>query len=235
MEVLLLEDDHYFREFFKKLLYELPEVKMVRDTGNSQEAIKLTRLHQPDLIILDIELVDDEMNGLQVAQQIYSFNKEAYLLFLTAYSQYAISSFAVHPYSYILKPIVIEEFKSIVKEIADEINLKQLPNTNALCIKIGRKKYFICQDDIFFIEVQNKQCIIHTKSEKLAVNKTLEEIKKQLNDNFIRVHRSYIVNVKQIKSIQEIWDRTYAVDFLDYPYKARMSRNEYQKNSKYFT
>ncbi len=94
---------------------------------------------------------------------------------------------------------------------------------------MGRKKYFLYKNDILFIEVQNKQCIVHTKSERIAVNKTLEEINKQLSDDFIRVHRSYIINVKQIKSIQKVWDRTYEIDFFDYPYKAHMSRNEYQK------
>jgi len=125
MNVLVLEDDVYTREFFTMLLHDIPGVTNISVTPDGKQAINLARYQRPDLILLDIELVNDDLNGMEVAKQIYSFDQEAYLVFLTAHSQYAISSFAVHPYSYILKPIVIEEFKTVIEEIADKVKNKR--------------------------------------------------------------------------------------------------------------
>jgi len=229
MDVLLLEDEVNTREFFTMLLYDIPGVTSVTSTCNGQEAINLARHHHPDLILLDIELINDDLNGMEVAKQIYTFDQEAYLVFLTAHSQYAISSFAVHPYSYILKPIVIEEFKAVIKEIVDKVNTKDMQSDHTLVVPSGHRKDFILKEDIRFIEVQGKQSIINTKLGQWATYKPLEELGKQLNDDFIRVHRSFIVNIKQIKSIKEIYDRTYEIELRDHAQKIPMSRNAYSK------
>lgn len=233
MKIVLLEDDEGPRVFFKKLLYEIPEVDKVMDTSSGHEAIKLSKTQHPDLIILDIEL-NDVLNGLEVAKCIYEFDNEAYFLFLTGHPEYAVSSFAVHPFSYILKPIIIEEFKTTINEIGNKVKQRNTQNYNIFIIKSGNEHLFVHQDEIIFIEVKNKVCIIHAKSGKWSVYKSLNEIKQQLNDDFIRVHRSFIVNAKKIKCIREIWDRTYEIEFFDYSLKAQMSRNEYYKNLKRF-
>ncbi len=229
MDVLLLEDEVSTRDFFTMLLHDIPGVTKVMSTSNGKEAINLARYHHPDLILLDIELVNDDLNGLEVAKQIYSFNQDACLVFLTAHSQYAISSFAVHPYSYILKPIVIDEFKAVIKEIADMVNAAGIRTDHALVVPFGHKKDFILKEDIRFIEVHGKQSIINTKFGQWTTYKPLEELEKQLNEDFIRVHRSFIVNIKQIKSIKEVYDRTYEIEIRDYSHKIPMSRNAYSK------
>lgn len=229
LNILLLEDEKYTRMFFKKLLYEIPEVLLVIDTSNGKEAIQLARQNDFNLILLDIELMDDDINGLQVAKQIYEFNKEAYYVFVTAYAKYAVSSFAVHPYSYVLKPIVIDDFKALIKEIADRVNRNERQNNN-LIIQSADGKEFINMDDIIFIEIENKKSIIHSKHQKWYIYKSLDQINTQLNDSFLRVHRSYIVNKKQIKKIKAVWDRSYEIEFWDYPMKAQMSRYQYKKH-----
>lgn len=229
MDVLLLEDEVNTRDFFALLLHEIPEVTRVWDTSSSNEAVNLARYHHPDLILLDIELVNDELNGMEAAKQIYNFDQEAYLIFITAHSQYAISSFAVHPYSYILKPIVIEEFKAIIKEIAYKVKDNNRRINDALVVPFGHKKDFILKEDIMFIEVHGKQSIINAKSGTWTTYKPLQELEKQLGYDFIRVHRSFIVNLRQITCIKEVSDRTYEIELRDYPQKIPMSRNAYRK------
>lgn len=92
IDVLVLEDEEYTRQFFKKLLFDLPQVSEVFDTSDSRDAIRLAKEHCPDLVLLDIELNGQDMNGLEVAKQIYSFDKDAYLVFVTGYTQYALDS-----------------------------------------------------------------------------------------------------------------------------------------------
>jgi DNA-binding LytR/AlgR family response regulator len=234
MDVLLLEDDAYTRRFFTTLLNNISEVTNVMDTSSGNEAINLAKYHHPDLILLDIELANDDLNGIDVANQIYSFDKEVYLVFLTAHSQYAISSFAVHPYSYILKPIVIEKFKALVKEIADKVTQKNMQSNHTLVVSFGRKKDFIFKDDIAFIEVRGKQSIINAKSGQWTTYQPLEKLEKQLDSAFIRVHRSFLVNIKQIKTIKEVYDRTYEIELRNFSQKIPMSRAAYSKHKHYF-
>ena len=229
MDVLLLEDEVNTREFFTMLLHSIPEVTNVMSTSEGKEAIQLARLHQPDLILLDIELINDDLTGLEVAQQIYSFDREAVLVFVTAHPQYALSSFAVHPYNYILKPIVIEEFKAIIKEVADNIKSHNKVNAPTLVVPAKRKKDFILKEDIIYIEAEGKQTIINAKAGQWITNQPLKELGHQLNSDFVRVHRSFIVNTKQIKSIIHLSDRTYEIELGDDWPKIPMSRSGYSK------
>lgn len=229
MNVLLLEDETYTRTFFTTLLYDTPGVDQVMDTSSAHEAVNLARIHHPDLILLDIELANEDLTGLEVAKQIYSFDQEAYLVFLTAHSQYAISSFAVHPYSYILKPIVIDEFKALIKEIAGKVNGQDKENRHALPVPFGHKTEYILKEDIIFIEVRGKRSIINTKTGHWSTYQPLDEIEKQLSTNFIRVHRSFLVNSNQIKTIRMVRDRTYEIELRDSRQKIPMSRNAYSK------
>jgi len=234
MDVLLLEDEVNTREFFTMLLHSIPGVTRVIATSSGEEAIQLAKHHQPDLILLDIELVNDDLTGLEVAQQIYDFDQEAYMIFVTAHSQYAISSFAVHPYSYILKPIVIEEFKSIISEVAAKVNLQVKQSADTIMVPVKRKKNFILKEDINFIEAQGKKTIISAKSGQWITNRPLGELEKQLNSDFIRVHRAFIVNKKQIKSITQISDRTYEIELRNCSHRIPMSRSAYSKYKRLF-
>ena len=101
MDVLLLEDEVNTREFFTMLLHSITEVTKVIAAPCGEEAIRLAKHHRPDLILLDIELGNDDLSGEEGAKQIYDFDQEAFMIYVTAHSQYAICSFTVHPYSYI--------------------------------------------------------------------------------------------------------------------------------------
>lgn len=235
MDVLLLEDEVNTREFFTMLLHNIPGVTKVLAASSGEEAIRLARYHRPDLILLDIELVNDDLTGMEVAQQIYDFDQEAYMIFVTAHSQYAISSFAVHPYSYILKPIVIEEFRAIISEVATKVNSQDKQIADTIMVPVRHKRSFILKEDINFIEVQGKQTIINAKSGQWVTNKPMVELEKQLNSDFIRVHRAFIVNKKQIKSVAQISDRTYEIELHDCSQRIPMSRSAYSKHKRLFS
>lgn len=228
LNILLLEDDTNTREFFKKLLLEIPEVTQVLDTGSGNEAIELARLNNFNLIILDIELNEDDINGLEVAKRIYSFNQEAFMVFVTAYSRYAVDSFAVHPYDYVIKPIVVEEFINLIKEIADKVSPNPFKNSY-FPIKSDGEITYLPMQDIIFIEVQNNKAIFHTRKGMYYANNSLDEISKNLTNQFLRVHRSFIANIEQIYKVRPVYDRSYDIEFWNYQHKARMSRNQFKK------
>lgn len=233
-DVLILEDEEYTREFFKKMIVGIPQVAKVIDTGNGISAVQLVKKYHPDLILLDIELCGQDLNGLEVAKQIYAFDQEAYMVFVTGYSQYAVDSFSVHPYSYVLKPIIVNDFIELIKEIAEKIECRQQQSEDILVIKFGHDITHIIKNQILFIEKLNGHSLIHTYDGQFKTLKTLDELAQQLDSQFVRVHRSFIVNLQHIKRVTEVYDRSYEIEFNAYPEKAQMSRYQYQKYKKLF-
>jgi DNA-binding LytR/AlgR family response regulator len=119
-------------------------------------------------------------------------------------------------------------------EVLDKVNSQNRLNINTLMVQMNRKKCFILKEDINFIEVQGKISIINAESGQWTTNKTLKELGKQLNSNFIRVHRAFIVNKKQIISITQISDRVYEIELRNCSQKIPMSRNAYSKHKQMF-
>ncbi|MTI85498.1 MAG: response regulator transcription factor [Firmicutes bacterium] len=127
VNILLLEDEYYTRRFLKKLVSENNFVNRVIDTPCGKEAINLAKKHNPSIALLDIELApEEELNGIQVAKTIYGFNPETYFVFITGYAQYAIESFAVHPYDYILKPVKKDKVDEIISSLAGKVKKRMM-------------------------------------------------------------------------------------------------------------
>lgn len=229
LRALIVEDEEYNREFLKKLLTDFPEFTHILETSDGEEAIALARKHNPDLILLDIQLHSQEMDGLNVAKSIYQFNKEAHMVFVTGYSRYAVDSFEVHPYGYILKPVSVDKFKELIKESVNRIKHQKLLTQDSIIIKARNGALHINKNDIIFIEIKKGICFIHTQNRIFKIRKTLDEIYDLLGTGFLRVHRSYIVNLKKISKTREIYDRSYQVEFWNYPETALMSRYYYPK------
>lgn len=227
IRVLILEDEDYNREFLRKLLETIPEVSEILDTADGEEAIQLARDQHPDLMLLDVELGSSKLNGLEAARSIYSFNKESYMVFVSGYSKYALDSFDVHPYGYIMKPIHIKRFQALIQEIAVLIEKDKNISLDSIALKSNNEIIHINKDEIVFIEVQHKISLIHTNNQLFELRRSLDEIEKHLDNRFLRVHRSYIVNLNKIKRIVEMHDRTYQIEFFDYPEPAYMSRQSY--------
>lgn len=234
LKVLLLEDEEYTREFLNKLLTEVPGISEVFATSSGEDAISWAKINQPQLLLFDIELGKDSPNGLDVARTIYTFNKDDYIIFVTGYSQYALDSFTVHPYSYVLKPINIARFKELIAEIVDKVEGQSKTNSDILALKTRDEAVHINKNDIFFIEVQRHRTIIHTQIDLLESRKSLDELEAMLGQDFLRVHRSYIVNLKKIKKTKEIVDRSYEIEFWNYPEPAFMSRKYYSQYKECF-
>ena len=228
LKVLVLEDEKYTREFLQAILEKIPEVKKVYTVSSSNEAVKYAKNYNPDLILLDIELEQDDYNGVEVAKEIYTFNPEVFFIFVTAYTKYAVDSFVVHPYSYIVKPVDVGELSNLVREIANKVKERNYQDQQILSVKSNNNITLIPKKDIYFIEIMGKTLFIHAENvyeAKIA----LKEVQAKLGKDFIRVHRSYIVNPTKIKNIIEIGDRSYQIEFRDYPQKAYMSRRHYNK------
>lgn len=238
LSILLLEDEHYTRRFLKKLVSENPFVDKVIDTPSGNEAISLARVHKPDVALLDIELAPEEgLNGIQVAKLIYNFNPETYFVFITGYSQYAVESFAVHPYDYILKPVKKDRVKELISNLADMVKRRNSARSSLekIMLKVKNEIFMIAPGDILFIEKQGKFNLLHTGSNVYKTYQTLGELEDKLGDNFLRVHKSFIANMDKISRIREVSNRSYEIGFDGYDKTALMSRYKFDEHKRIFS
>lgn len=236
VNILLLEDEDYTRRFLKKLVSN--NTDKVFDTSSGKEAINLAVKHKPGIALLDIELApEEELNGIQVAKAIYEFNPATYFVFITGYSQYAIESFAVHPYDYILKPVKKDKVSETIKNLAGKIE-KRNGNSSSfqkIMLKVKDERIMLSPGDILFIEKQDKNTLVHTGGGIYKTRQTMEEFEKQLGGKFLRVHRSFIVNMDKISKIREVSNRSYEIDFGGYDRVALMSRYKLEEHKHILT
>ncbi len=228
-EVLILEDEEYNLEFLKKIVSEVPEVTAVYATSSAEEAISLARKHKPNLALLDIELSPGDLNGLTVAKSIFSNDQNCLIVFITGYAKYALQSFSVHPYDYIVKPINKAKLKTLVMEIAQKSNKQKNASSDVITLKRKGEVFHINQEDIIFIEKYGKEAQIHTGDEMFTTYQTLDEIENSLNSSFFRSHKSYLINVDKVQKVGKNSNRSYQVSFHYYGKTAMMSREKYKQ------
>ncbi len=193
-----------------RLAQYCPQIEIVAACTNSVKGVEAIKLHQPDLLFLDIEM--PQMNGFQVLEAVG--NTSFSLIFVTAYDKFAIKAFKYSALDYILKPIEIEELVAAVAKVEKhrQTNFEQVthlkqqlaaetkvqPNQIALPYQNGVK--FVNIDDILYAEADNNYTKFCLKDGKIhLVTRSLKEVQELLEDRgFLRLHRQYLVNVAQI-------------------------------------
>jgi len=229
VKVLILEDEEYNREFIKQILREVKGISEIFDTSNGSEAVTWATENHPHIALLDIELSSQTVNGLDVARTIRESIEDIYIIFVTGYSGYAVESYDVHPYGYILKPIKVVKLQELIEEIIQRLERNDQLMSNVLTVRMKDEIIHINKQDILFIEIVDHKSIIHTQETAWEMRKGLAEFEAVLGSDFLRVHRSFIVNMTKIKKTRETYDRAYEIEFWNYPQRALMSRNYYPK------
>lgn len=237
-KVLILEDENYTLRFLEKLIAEHVKVEQVAGTSSSQEAIRLAGELTPDLAFLDIELSpEDHMNGIDVARAINTVSPRTEFIFVTGYAKYAVDSFTVHPYDYLLKPIKREKVMQVISSLDAEIEAVNLHKSynDRLVIKSADSIVFLNIEDILFIEKQGKKAFIHTIGGVNESNCIFNELESLLGPNFLRVHKSYVVNMNKVSHIKDAGNQSYTIHFEGYKDVAIMSRNRFRVHIDRFT
>ncbi|WP_069650319.1 LytR/AlgR family response regulator transcription factor [Caloranaerobacter ferrireducens] len=228
VDVLILEDESYTLRFIKKLVQENPLVYRVFEAQNSEEALNYIRKFSPSIALLDIELSsNEELNGVEIAKIIKNIKPDINFIFITGYSKYAIDSFSVHPYDYILKPVNVVKFMKVLNSLINQIVKNN--KTDKIVVKNKKEIFFIPLDTVLFIEKQNKDTIIHVRDKEYLSKQTLNELENKLPKNFLRVHKSYIVNKDKITRITNIGNRSFEIRFSNTSKIALMSRYKFEE------
>jgi two-component system, LytTR family, response regulator len=187
-----------------------PDVNLLQECEDGFKAIEAINRHHPEIVFMDIEMPG--MNAFDTLQQLD--NIEFQVIFTTAYDQYAIKAIKFSALDYLLKPIDADELIAAVAKASEQkmqiqqVQLQQLqhslqnPDSDfKLMISTNEGPYFIPTDDILFAEGQNNYTHFHlTRQRKLVASKTLLEFENLLSDHgFVRVHKSFLVNLKYVE------------------------------------
>lgn len=201
IKCLIVDDEPRAREVLEVYIQDLPKLQLIGSCKNAIEAINLMATKEVDLIFLDIEM--PEISGLALAKTL---NKGTSIIFTTAFRDYAVEGFDLRAIDYLLKPIRPERFNEAIEKY-ELINGKH-SSSNAtsekaqhLFVRSERKMVKILLDDIQYIESFSDYLKIHTLQGLVVTRETLSKLEENLaTDQFLRIHRSFIVNIKHISA-----------------------------------
>ena len=201
---IIVDDEPMAREILESHLQKVDAVHVVATCKNAIEAFNEINSNKIDLIFLDINM--PEISGLSFAKSI---NKNIKVIFTTAYREYAIDGFNLQAVDYLLKPISFERLLQAVNKYLGENNTVEVANSpeilpernDFIFVRADRKMVKINFSEIRFIESLSDYVKIHLNDKTIVTRETISNIEAKLpKNNFIRIHRSYIVAVAKIDS-----------------------------------
>lgn len=206
MNCIIVDDEPLAREAIQMLIDQTDNLELKGAFNGPDAATKFLAGNNVDLIFLDIQMPG--INGIEFAKTI---SKETFVIFTTAFSEFAIDSYEVDAIDYLIKPVRLERFQKAVEKAEAYFKLQKADYTNNnieditddyFFIKADRKITKVYFNDILFIEGLKDYVVMHTEKQKVITAMNIKTIHDQLPKNmFVRVSKSYIVNVKQIESI----------------------------------
>ena len=218
-KAIIVDDEEYAREIVRSLLQEDDTVEIVASCADGKAAISAIKKHQPDIVFLDIQM--PEVNGFEVIAQTREFHTPRYI-FTTAYDEFALKAFEVNAIDYLLKPFDDDRFFSALQRAKEKANDQQnqalaqqlqafiaankreeQPYLKKLSVRTGGKIHFVSEEQIDWIEADNQYVRIHTSTKVHTHRESLNYLEKHLDPAvFVRIHRSIMVNVNRITSLE---------------------------------
>ena len=237
-KVIIIDDEHLARSIVKEYLQKHPQLELVAECSDGFGGLKAIQQYQPDLIFLDIQM--PKINGFEMLELI---EQPPAVIFTTAFDEYAIKAFETHAIDYLLKPFNQERFDKAVAKWTEQKNLptegskrelletaSQSPSQNSrIVVKNGSKIKIIPVHDVFYLEAADDYVKIYTQEGYFLKNKTMNHFEQVLDgQQFVRSHRSFIVNVQQITRIDP-YEKDNHIAILRTGAKVPVSRGGYGK------
>jgi two-component system, LytTR family, response regulator len=240
ISAIIIDDESLGRQIVRKYLSSHSEIEISEECSNGFEGVKKINELNPDIVFLDIQM--PKLTGFEMLELI---DKPPVIIFTTAYDQYAIKAFEVNAADYLLKPFSSERFEEalfkakshlknkgkqgqIVKELIKH-NLEATEYLERIVVKDGSKIHIVPVDSVKYIEAQDDYVLIHSAEGNLLKQKTMKYFEEHLpREDFIRIHRSYMISVPSIKKIELVEKETYKV-ILDDGSGLPVSKSGYEK------
>lgn len=217
IRALLVDDEPLAIEALRALLAAESDVEIAGTCLNGREAVNAIRALRPDLVLLDVQM--PVFDGFEVIEELEPAEIPI-VIFVTAYDQYALRAFAVHAIDYLLKPVESERFRDALRHAREILAGRQERETNRrLLALIGEMEArrptldrfvihdqdrvrFVKTQDVDAIEAAGVYAVLHRGGDVFVLRDALSTLETRLGDRFLRVHRSWLVNVERIAEIR---------------------------------
>jgi two-component system LytT family response regulator len=241
LKTLIIEDEELARNLLLSYLKDSPEIEVIGECENGFDGLKAINEQKPDLVFLDIQM--PKITGFELLELL---DYKPQIIFTTAYDQYALKAFELNAVDYLLKPFSKERLSAAIAKVKHRIEIDEdlgekfdeLSNLrpgstfiDRVVVKDRHKIHIITTDKIRYIESLDDYVMIYTPDGRHMKQKTMKYFETYLDPkNFIRIHRSYIVQVDHIAEIQQYEKESYIVILKDTnKTKLKVSKTGYKK------
>jgi two-component system LytT family response regulator len=240
-KALIVDDEELARKLLREMLTSHPEIAIAAECGNGMEAVKAAAEHKPDLLFLDVQM--PKLTGFDVLELIE--REGVAVIFVTAYDQYAMKAFDVHAVDYLLKPFSRDRFEAALERVkaqglkksveAAELAAAARPAgqfAERIVVKDGTKVTLVPVAKLDYAEALDDYVSLVSEGKKHLKQQTISGLEMALDPNlFVRVHRSYIVNLERVSRI-EPYGKDSKVAILTNGAKLPISRTGYTRLKK---
>ncbi len=200
IKTLLVDDEPLALQVLENYVSQLPELELAGMCSNAIEANEKIQNEDIDLLCLDIKM--PQISGIDFLK---SLKNPPLVIFTTAFSNYALESYSLDVVDYLLKPISFDRFMMAINKVTERMNNKKSLSQHEddyFYVKADKKLIRVKYDDIIYIEGLKDYVIIRVDESRIVTLQTMKSLTDKLpDDRFIRVHRSYLVNIDRINSI----------------------------------
>ncbi|MEN8157314.1 MAG: LytTR family DNA-binding domain-containing protein [Bacteroidota bacterium] len=197
---MIVDDEPLSRDILRRYIAEVKELELVAECPDAYEAIHQLGQQQVDILFLDIN-----MPGLTGISMARSLSNAPLLIFTTAYPQFAVEGFELNALDYLVKPFSSERFMKAVNRALERLSSGNgdVFRPQKIMVKADKKLYAVETGNILFLEGQGDYIRIHLEDMKLMVHDTIKRFLESLpQEDFMRIHKSFVVNLKQIGFIE---------------------------------
>ena len=211
IRAVIVDDEELARQVVHEMLLPHPEVEVVAECANGFDAVKAVSELNPDLLFLDVQM--PKLDGFEVLELI---GPDIAVVFLTAYDQYALRAFEVHAVDYLLKPFDATRFDAALERAKERLGTKMPPPSDLaaaarppsqfmerIVVRDGPKVDIIPCERLDYAEAQDDYVLLRSQAKNYLKQETISNLETSLDPaKFVRIHRSYIVNLERIAKIE---------------------------------
>jgi two-component system, LytTR family, response regulator len=215
LRIAIVDDEGPARSILREFLQREPDTEIVAECANGFEAVKAVSELKPDLLLLDVQM--PKLDGFEVLELV---SRETAVVFTTAYDEYALRAFEVHAVDYLLKPFSRERLQEALARVRERLASRQAPPAPAptelaaaarpggapvtrIVIRDGAQVHVVALDRVDYVEAQDDYIAVCAGDRKYLKEQTLAELESLLDARrFVRIHRSYLLNLDRLARIE---------------------------------
>jgi len=199
MKILIVDDEELGLSRLKRMLVTL-KYSDIHEASNTEEALNAIQKSHFDLVLLDINMPG--ISGLELGYELRYHQEDVSIIFQTAYTEHALEAFDIGASGYLVKPFSIDQLKQSVQRL----KISQKSNSDLrLMSKNGDNYYLLKPEQIYYVKADLSEVMLRTLEGFSYYAQKISDLEKKLQAyNFVRVHRSYLINIDKIKNIETI-------------------------------